>query len=120
MKPSLAYALALAVLSLVMAWLYGTIDYLGLYANVDLKHYRALAQAVPWWATETPQPFVFRILGPYLVGLLPVPDPLGFRLLTTAGLAVLTVLLFAFLLRDVFILGLIESGLSIIVGSDYD
>lgn len=90
------HVFGLAALALVMTWLYGSIDYLGEFAHVDLRHYRAMAQAVPRWAAETPQPFVFRILGPYLVGLLPVADPLGFRLLTAAALVALTVALYAF------------------------
>lgn len=99
------HVFGLAALALVMAWLYGSIDYLGAFADVDLKQYRAMAQAVPRWATETPQPFVFRILGPYLVGLLPVADPLGFRLLTIAVLVALTVALYTFQRR----LGLVGS-----------
>lgn len=84
--------LALAALALVMAWLYGEIDYLGAFADVDLKHYRALAQGVP----GVPRPFAHRLLGPLLVGLLPVPDPVGFRVLTAAALVALTLGLYGF------------------------
>lgn len=92
------HGFALLALALVMAWFYGTIDYLGLFADVDLKHYRAMAQAAPGLA-DVPRPFAHRLLGPYLVGLLPVPDAVGFRLLTTAGLIALTLLLYRFLVR---------------------
>ena len=92
------HGLILSALALVMVWLYGTIDYLDLFADVDLKHYRAIAQAAPGLA-DVPRPFAHRLLGPYLVGLLPVPDPLGFRLLTTAGLVALTLLLYRLLVR---------------------
>lgn len=92
------HVLGLAALAFVMAWLYGSIDYLGEFAHVDLRHYRAMAQAAPGLA-DVPRPFAHRLLGPYLVGLLPVPDPLGFRLLTTGALIVLVILLYAFLLR---------------------
>ena len=81
-----------------MVWLYGTIDYLGEFAHVDLRHYRAMAQAAPG-LSDTPSPFAYRWLGPYAVGLLPVPDPLGFRLLTTSALVLLPVAFFGFLRR---------------------
>ncbi len=92
MSRRLGYPLGLAVLSLVMAWLYGEIDYLGAFAGVDLRHYRALAHG----AADVPRPFAHRLLGPSLVGLLPVPDPAGFRLLTTATLVALTLGLYGF------------------------
>ncbi len=92
MNRSVGYALGLALLALVMAWLYGTIDYLGAFADVDLKHYRALAQGAP----DVPRPFAHRLLGPWLVGLLPMADPVGFRLLTTAALVALTLGLYRF------------------------
>lgn len=80
---------ALAALALAMAWLYGEIDYAGAFAHVDLRHYRVMAQEAPRWPGAVPQPFIFRPLGPWLAGLLPLPDPLAFRLLSVAGLLAL-------------------------------
>ncbi|MEM1044113.1 MAG: hypothetical protein AAGI91_16000 [Bacteroidota bacterium] len=86
------HLLGLAALALAMAWLYGEIDHLGAFADVDLKHYRALAQG----AADVPRPFAHRVLGPLFVGLLPVADPAGFRVLTSAALAALTLGLYGF------------------------
>lgn len=99
MRRPRTYGLALAALALVMTWLYGSIDYLDEFAHVDLRYYRVMAQAAPGLADDAARPFAHRLLGPYLVGLLPVSDPVGFRLLTTGTLVLLTLLLYTFLLR---------------------
>ncbi len=93
------YAFALALFALVMVWLYGTIDYLGEFAHVDLRHYRVMAQAAPGFA-DVPQPFLFRPLAPYLAGLLPAPDPAAFYLLSAGALIVLVVLLYDLMQRQ--------------------
>jgi hypothetical protein len=91
------HAMFLALLALAMSWLYGHIDYLGEFRDVDLRHYRAMAQAAPAIDADVPRPFAHRLLGPYLAGLLPFPDPLAFRLLSTALLVGATLTLFGFL-----------------------
>ncbi len=95
----LGYPLSLAALALMMAWLYGEIDYLGAFAGVDLRHYRVMAQAAPGFA-NVPQPFLFRPLGPYFAGLLPLPDPAAFYLLSAAALVALVVLLYRWMLEQ--------------------
>jgi hypothetical protein len=82
-----------------MSWLYGQIDYLGEFAHVDLRHYRAIAQAAPGIDPTVGRPFAHRLLGPYLAGLLPLPDPLAFRVLSTVFLVGATLALFGFLRR---------------------
>ena len=93
--PGVGYPLALVALAFGMAWGYGEIDYLGAFADVDLRHYRAMAQAAPGIA-DVPRPFTHRLLGPFLVGLLPMPDPVGFRVWTAAALVGLTLGLYGF------------------------
>lgn len=70
---------ALLIVTAAIIVLYGQIDYaVDPYAKWDLSHYRTMASASPGIATNVGHPFAFRVLGPYLVGLLPFPDPVGF------------------------------------------
>lgn len=67
--------------ALILALLYGEIPFeREPYTQWDLVHYKAMAEAVPKLATDVPQPFCFRVLGPYLVGLLPLS--VGFYVLS--------------------------------------
>jgi hypothetical protein len=52
---------------------------------------------VPGIATDICQPFAFRVLGPYLVGLLPFSDPEGFYILTALASVGLVTVLYWFL-----------------------
>ena len=63
----------------------------------DLHDYRTMAEASPSLAQNVRQPFVFRILGPYLAGLMPFSTDTSFLILTLAiGLA-LPLLFFLYL-----------------------
>ncbi|MEM8599904.1 MAG: hypothetical protein AAGF99_08285 [Bacteroidota bacterium] len=93
-----ALTLLLGVVAILM-WLYGGIDY-ATEPGTDLQWYRPMAQAAPGWDLEMRTPFVYRPLGPWLVGLLPGPDPIGFYVSTLAGLLAVTVLLYVLLRRD--------------------
>ena len=64
----------------------------------DMQWYLRIAEAAPNIDPGMRQPFAFRLLGPYLVGLLPVPEPAGFRVMTIAS-AFGLVLLYYYLLR---------------------
>jgi hypothetical protein len=107
----------LLVVTIVMVFLYGRIDYtIAPYNTWDLASYRVMADAAPRIAAEVCQPPAYRLLGPYLAGLLPLPDPAAFYLLSvlasialvllayrlfvelglTPVVAVLTVVLFTF------------------------
>lgn len=46
-----------------------TIDYNGVYANIDLKHYREMASVAPEILTSAQAPFVYRILPPWIAGV---------------------------------------------------
>ena len=92
---------ALFALTIVGSWYYGAIAYTEEpFRSQDLSFYLRMAEAVPGIDPLVNQPFNFRLLGPYLVGLLPVPEPLGFTLLTVFFSA-LAVNLFYLLLRYV-------------------
>lgn len=52
------------------------------FRSQDLSFYLRMAEVAPGIDPLVNQPFNFRLLGPFLVGLLPVSEPLGFTLLT--------------------------------------
>jgi hypothetical protein len=84
--------------ALILAFLYGEIPFeREPYAHWDLVHYKAMAEAAPKLATEVPQPFCFRILGPYFVGLLPLSVSSGFYLLSIVASLVLVIVFYFFL-----------------------
>lgn len=82
----------------VVIFLYGEVPYTTEpFAGYDLKWYRMVAQAAPGLDPAVLEPFSYRLLGPYLVGLLPVPDPVGFRILAVAASLALVVLFYSFM-----------------------
>ena len=92
------YVVIIGFVTLLMVFLYGQIEYTREpYAKWDLAAYRAIALAAPQLDPTIPQPFAFRLLGPYVVGLLPLPDPLGFYILAVSASFGLVFLLYAFL-----------------------
>jgi hypothetical protein len=62
-----------------------------------LKHYLAMAEASPRISASVPQPYAYRLLGPYIAGLLPLPTSLSFYLLAVAASAALVILFYHFL-----------------------
>ena len=89
MSRSLALALVAAA---VFAWLYGFIDVVA-HAGSGMKYYVPMAEAAPGLDLTIAQPYVYRWLGPWLAGVLPLPVhdafyALGFAAaLALAGLA---------------------------------
>lgn len=80
-----------------MVFLYGQIDYtVAPYKDWDLASYRVMAQAAPGIAEGVCQPPAYRLLGPYLAGLLPVSDPVAFYALAVIASLVLALLAFYF------------------------
>ena len=67
------------------------------YSGWDLESYRAMAQASPRLPSEVNPPYRYRVLGPYIVEMLPLPDPLAFWLVTSIAALVLAVLFYQFL-----------------------
>lgn len=70
------------------------------YDDADLQSYRAMAQAAPHLTRDEGAPYPYRLLGPYLAGLIPLPDPTAFRILNAIACLVLVVLFYRFLLEQ--------------------
>ena len=76
-KPLLAVLLCAGI----MIYLSGTVPYNSLpFSRWDLSNYRQMAQASPHIDRGVCPPYLYRILGPYVVGLLPMSDAAGFYL----------------------------------------
>jgi hypothetical protein len=83
----------------VSAFFFGTINYSDPnFAGMDLHDYRAMAQAAPGLTGNIPAPFAFRVAGPWLAGMLPLADPISFRLLSLAVALALLLALYAWLI----------------------
>lgn len=99
-KPDRIHILILCAAAVVMIFLYGTIDYeTEPYRSMDLTAYRAMAASAPGLSEEIPRPFAHRILGPYIAGLLPMPDQHAFLAITILVSILLPVVLYLFLLE---------------------
>ncbi len=68
--------------------------------QADAYWYQRTAEAAPGLDPEHRQPFAYRLLGPYLVGILPIPELQGFRIVSIAC-AFALVFLYYYFLRDV-------------------
>jgi hypothetical protein len=67
-----AYLLVLALVTVTMVFFYGRIDYTNAaFKDWDSLIYLDMASASPRLDPGAPRPFAFRLLGPYLVGLIP-------------------------------------------------
>ncbi|MFL5735301.1 MAG: hypothetical protein ACJ78Q_19250 [Chloroflexia bacterium] len=91
--------IAVIAVAAIMIFMYGQINYaVPPYSTEwNLVDYRAIAAASPGLNIHVESPFVYRILGPYIVGLLPIPDPVGFRILAAIASTVCVVLYYYFL-----------------------
>ncbi len=95
-----AHALAVVLAAVAaLALLYGRIDYGGAFAGVDLRHYRAMAEAAPALDLARPQPFVYRVGGPWLAGVTPLADPHAFGLWALAASLALAAFFYGFVRR---------------------
>ncbi len=90
--------LALAVCALFV-WLYGAIDPV-VHAESGIKYYRPMAEMSPHIDLGQIQPYVFRWLGPWLAGLLPLPVPTAYYLLAVFGSLALGALAYAVVRAD--------------------
>ena len=89
----------LFAVTILMVVLYGQIDYtVEPFATWDLSTYRNMALVSPEINPDLPKPFAYRVLGPYLVGLLPIPDAMGFYAFSVA-FSICLVFQFYYLLR---------------------
>ena len=73
----------LFTMTVLMIVLYGQINYMiEPFAHWDLSSYRSMALVSPEINPDIAKPFAYRILGPYIVGLLPIPETIGFYILS--------------------------------------
>ena len=97
--PVFRHLLLLILVTIGMIFLYGQIPYTTEpYARWDLYHYRQITAAAPQITGGVQQPFAYRLLGPYLAGLLPLPDATAYYLLTVTAALLLVILTYFFLL----------------------
>lgn len=83
LSPRFGHLLVIGAVTALMIYLYGQIDYtVEPYSQSDLYHYRIMAAAAPHLAPAVQQPYAFRVLGPYVAGLLAGSDAWGFRVLS--------------------------------------
>ena len=88
----------IALVSIIMIFLYGKIHYTeSPYSTWDLSFYQSIATTSPQISNSIPQPFAYRLLGPYIIGLSPFSTPMSFYLLTVASSVALLFLLYFFL-----------------------
>lgn len=80
-------------------WLYGALDPVA-FAESGVKYYGPMAEASPGLDLGQAQPYVFRWLGPWLAGLLPVAVPTAFWLWAVAGSLALAALMAALCRAD--------------------
>ena len=74
-----AFFWAVPASAALMIFLSGTIPYTTLpFSHWDLLNYRNMAQAVPYIDLSVCPPYIYRILGPYLIGLVPLNDVQAF------------------------------------------
>lgn len=98
MRSHLIILLILAITTSVMIYLYGQINYTSEQFNGwDLHDYRKMAAASPHLSHDVFRPFAYRILGPYLVGLVPLPTDTSFYLLAIVASYVLVGMFYGFL-----------------------
>jgi hypothetical protein len=70
-RQALGYFFATLIMFGLATLLYGHIEFVEGVTDGDMNHYRAMAKAAPGIDTTRPTPWVYRILPPYLAGLLP-------------------------------------------------
>ena len=97
-SPHTKYSILVGVVTLVVLYTYGRIDYQNPdYSTWELHDYRAMAQASPGFTEGVRQPFVYRILGPYLCGMLPMSANDSFLFLSASAALTLSLLFYFYL-----------------------
>lgn len=92
------YSFVIIFFAILLFYTYGKIDYRNPeYSIWDLHTYRVMAQASPSILGSERQPFLFRVLGPYMAGLLPFPIEESFLILSFVAGFILPLLLYFYL-----------------------
>lgn len=99
-RPGRIHILVICAAAAAMIFVYGAIDYeTEPFHSMDLMYYRAMGAAAPRLAQDIPRPFAYRILGPYVAGLIPLADHHAFLAVTIIVSILLPVVLYLFLLE---------------------
>ncbi len=97
-RREIMYLAASLISAAVMLYLYGRIDYRrAIYSLWDLHEYRAIGIAAPAIDTLVPRPFIYRMLGPFIAGVIPLDIDTAFLLLNYLCSLTLVVLMFRFI-----------------------
>lgn len=92
-------ALVVAVVAAVMVILYGAIDPVA-FADSGIQYYLPMAEAAPGLDLNQSQPYVYRVLGPWLAGVMPgMEEGAAFYLWAAVGSVALALLTLGFLRR---------------------
>lgn len=90
--------LLLVIVALISIALSGKISYWNPeYSNMDFNKYIKMAEVSPSINSNIPQPFVFRIIVPWLAGILPFSIATGFYLMSLLFQLLFVILLYHFL-----------------------
>lgn len=85
-----------AILSIFLA---DKINYISnLYSDIDLAKYKLMAESSPFINFDIPRPYVYRILAPWIAGMIPINIDLSFYLLNSLFLIFLAISIYNFLL----------------------
>jgi hypothetical protein len=97
---SAKYISWIIALSIISIGLSGQIAYwMPEFSNMDQLHYRNMALAAPELNFDTIQPFVYRILAPWLAGIIPINLELSFYFINLFALIGLALLMYKFLVE---------------------
>lgn len=97
-RREILFLVATLIIAALMLYLYGRIDHTReLFSVWDLHKYRAIGIAAPTVDPLVPRPFLYRALGPFVAGGIPLGIDTSFYLLNTLCSIALVVLLFRFI-----------------------
>jgi hypothetical protein len=91
--------LTIIFIAIIFILLAGKINYnSNLYSDIDLSKYKLMAESSPLLNFNIPRPYVYRILAPWIAGILPINIDLSFYLLNSLTLIFLAISVYFFLL----------------------
>ena len=91
----------LIILTIVSIFLSGRIQFwMPEYSHMDFVKYKAMAEVSPQISEDIIQPYVYRVLAPWLAGLVPFETEISFYLLTILSLLLIVYLFFSFLILN--------------------
>ena len=100
MKTYVKPLIILAVVLLCAHFWFNTVDFNGVHANIDLKHYRTMAAAAPGVLTPSTAPFAYRILPSWMAGVVGKglnDELLGFRIVSVLSVLFAAMMLYVYL-----------------------